>query len=92
MLPPGCAFRSVAKISELTDLLGAPECDAGRVRIEIWVDGDDPPAGHVADGSVGVPFCGWIDLLAVLSQIVGTPGDEDGQLSPRAEPELGEDV
>ena len=57
---------SVAKISELTDLLDAPECDAGRVRIEIWVDGVDPPAGHVADGGVGVPFCGWIDLLAVL--------------------------
>ena len=87
-----CASRSAAKIGELTDLLDAPECDAGRVRIEIWVDGVDPPAGHVADGGVGVPFCGWIDLLAVLSQIVGTPGDEDGQLSPRAEPELGEDV
>lgn len=62
------------------------------MRIEIWVDEADPPAGHVGDEIDGVPFCGWIDLLAVLSQILGATGDEDRDLRARAQPEFGEDV
>jgi len=63
-------------------------CDSGSVRIEIWVDEIDPPTGRVSD----MPFRGWIDLLAVLSRVLETVGDEKGELDPRAQPELGQDV
>lgn len=62
------------------------------VRIQIWVDGTDPPTGRVGDHGEPVPFCGWIDLLAVLSDVLETSRDEDGDLGARAQPELGEDV
>lgn len=62
------------------------------MRIEIWVDSTDPPVGRVDDHGESVPFCGWIDLLAVLSVVVETSGDEDGELRARAQPELREDV
>lgn len=62
------------------------------VRIEIWVDSTDPPTGRVGDHGEPVLFCGWIDLLAVLSNIVDTTGDEHSDLGARTQPELGEDV
>ena len=62
------------------------------VRIEIWVDGTDPPTGHVGDDGEPMPFCGWIDLLAVLSDILGAARDEEGDLGARTQPEFGEDV
>lgn len=61
------------------------------MRIEIWIDGTDPPTGHVGDGEP-VPFCGWIDLLAVLSQILDPSCDEDRDLGARPDPELGQDL
>lgn len=61
------------------------------MRIEIWIDGTDPPSGRVGDDGDPLPFCGWIDLLAVLSQILETPRDENGDLRARAQSELGED-
>jgi len=66
-------------------------CDAGTVRIEIMLDGIDPPVGRIA-GRGGASFCGWIDLLAVLSGILEASRDEKGELGPRAQPELREDV
>lgn len=62
------------------------------VRIEIWVDATDPPTGRVGDHGEAVPFCGWIDLLAVLSGVLDAARDEDGDLGPRAQPEFGQDV
>ena len=58
----------------------------------IWVDQTDPPTGHVGDDGSGVPFCGWIDLLAVLTGILEAPGHEDGDLGARPQAELREDV
>lgn len=62
------------------------------MRIEIWVDSTDPPVGRVDDHGEAVPFCGWIDLLAVLSDVVEASGDEDGELRAGAQTELREDV
>ena len=56
------------------------------------LDGTDPPAGRVLSGGAAVSFCGWIDLLAVLSGILETSRGEQGQLGPGAQRELGEDV
>ena len=62
------------------------------MRIEIWVDGTDPPTGRVGDRGGSVPFCGWIDLLAVLSEVLEAPRDEQGELGAGAQAQLGEDV
>lgn len=62
------------------------------MRIEIQLDGTDPPVGRVSGDAGALPFQGWIDLLAVLSDVIGTARDEDGDFGARAQPELGEDV
>ena len=80
------------KIRDLTDPHDARGCDAGIVRIEIWMDSADPPTGHVSEAGEALSFCGWIDLLAVLSRVVATRGHEEGQLGARPESQLGEDV
>ncbi len=79
-------------IREFTDPPTRTACDAVGVRIEIVVDGTDPPAGQVLHDHAAVPFRGWIDLLAVLSGVLEPARDEDGDLGARTQPELGEDV
>ena len=62
------------------------------VLIEIWLDDTDPPAGSVAAGGRPEPFSGWIDLLAVLTEVAGTLRDEERQLDSRPQPQLGQDM
>ena len=70
------------------------------MRITIQVDAVGPPAGALAvDEGDPQPFAGWLELLGILTGLLptaepspGAPQRLSGQLYPRAEPELGEDV
>lgn len=62
------------------------------MRIEIWVDSSDPPAGRVEEDGEALPFCGWIDLLAVLSRVVGSSRDVEGEFGAGTQAQLAEDV
>ena len=62
------------------------------MRIQIWLDSTDPPTGRVGDQDDLRPFRGWIDLLAVLAGVLDASRDIEGDLRPRAQLELGEDV
>ena len=76
-------------------------CD---VLIEIALDQTSPPAGSIAvvggpevvRGVIGfsgpIPFQGWLDLMAVLVEIVGAPSDEEDQFGARSQRKLGQDV
>ena len=80
------------KIRELTDTRARARCDAGRVRIEILLDATDPPVGRVGHDGAQVAFRGWIDLLAVLSDVLEASRHEHGELGPGPKAELGQDV
>jgi hypothetical protein len=42
------------------------------MRVELDLDGADPPTGHVtAGGTPPVPFTGWLGLLSVLRGLAG---------------------
>ena len=62
--------------------------------IQITLEQSSPPVGSVAVGSGAAvtPFCGWLDLMATLSEIVGAPGDVEDELRARPKAELREDV
>jgi hypothetical protein len=50
------------------------------VRIEIVLSDREPPSGWARDDERhrDLPFHGWLDLLRVLSQLLGTaPGEGD---------------
>lgn len=66
--------------------------DPGSVHIDIWLDGTDPPEGRVGDSARELRFSGWIDLMASLTRLVEPMREADGELGPRAQAELGEDV
>jgi hypothetical protein len=83
------------------DVLDRRARQALRVIITIRVEGDrELPEGHVAvDEAPPIPFAGWLQLLGVLScalpegaASLGLAKGLSGQLHPRADPELGEDV
>lgn len=43
------------------------------VRIELRVDDNDPPTGEVqVEGAGPVAFSGWLELLRILSGLVGS--------------------
>lgn len=48
--------------------------------IEIWVDGSQPPTGRVvaAVGAAAQPFAGWLDLLRILADAMGTAAPVTG--------------
>lgn len=55
--------------------------------IEIALDEVQPPVGLLTDvdRSVSSPFCGWIELLAVLADVVGSAAGEQHPRDPGAQ-------
>jgi len=58
-------------------------CDRGRgahavaVRIEIDAVAATPPSGEVViDGAPARPFAGWLELLAILTEVLSPAGAE----------------
>ena len=51
-----------------------------RVEILIALDATDPPAGHVRvpgrEEREDIRFTGWLGLLRVLSELMGSPASE----------------
>lgn len=43
------------------------------MRIVVQVDGVDPPEGEVTDGDGSQAFQGWLGLMRVLANAIGTP-------------------
>ena len=77
----------------------------GRVKVRwmlitIQVDAVGPPSGELAvDEGDPQPFAGWLELLGLLTGLLPAaqgstraPQRLPGQLDPRRETELGEDV
>lgn len=52
--------------------------------IEISVEEFGPPTGLLRDVSrdVSIRFCGWLELLAILGDLVGSAGDEQHEPGP----------
>jgi hypothetical protein len=55
--------------------------DDVRVEILISLDATDPPAGLIRvpgrGDDTGLRFTGWLGLLRVLSEVVGSPAPEE---------------
>jgi hypothetical protein len=52
-------------------------------RVTLWLDADDPPAGRVQAASApALPFEGWLELLARLSQVFDDVTDTPEQEQP----------
>lgn len=62
--------------------------------IRISIENRQPPTGTIGlAGASTHPFAGWLQLLRVLSDLVGGPqGVRSGELDPRSDAELGQDV
>jgi hypothetical protein len=51
--------------------------------IRISIDTRNPLAGSAAtDGRDPLPFEGWMELLRVIAELVGTPPDSEGGVRP----------
>lgn len=49
----------------------------------LWLDTDDPPAGRLQTAAASpVPFVGWLELLARLSQVFADATDTPEQELP----------
>lgn len=54
-------------------------------RVTLWLDAGDPPAGRIHSSSASappVPFVGWLELLARLSQAFDDAIDTPEQEQP----------
>jgi hypothetical protein len=82
--PPDSAVRtwSVTKqegtdpridIRHLTDVALSPSCQVGHVLIRIQLEESDPPLGSAcAEEGSPVGFQGWLELLRVLADLLGS--------------------
>jgi hypothetical protein len=74
-------------IRRSADVLNGLVPDTGDVHIVIWVEGRSPPSGAVELGegpdgaadesepqALPLPFSGWLELLRVLEELLGTGG------------------
>ncbi len=60
-----------SKVRHLADVSPAARRHRGHMRFSIWVDSGTPLEGRVVLEHGGTrPFAGWLDLLAVLSEVV----------------------
>jgi hypothetical protein len=62
-------------IGQLADVAGWPPGQDERVEVRIALDALDPPAGRirVSGDDSELRFTGWLGLLRVLYQVMGTP-------------------
>lgn len=82
-----------------TDVSGPTTGKGECMRIEINVGPGRAPCGEVsADRGVAHPFSGWLQLLAILGELLPSPGAMaqpdhlGGELEARTDPELGQGV
>jgi hypothetical protein len=62
-------------IGQLADVAGWPPGHDERVEVRIALDALDPPAGtiRVSGDDIALRFTGWLGLLRVLYQVMGSP-------------------
>lgn len=62
-------------IRDLTDLSLLPTGKTGTMVIKISVDERQPPIGNLTwcPGQSPVPFAGWMNLLAILAEVIDEP-------------------
>ena len=61
-------------ITELSDVRFGTPCDDGRVLIKIWIDEPSPPRGRTeTEEGEERPFAGWLQLLAMLNELLEQP-------------------
>lgn len=61
-------------IAHLGDVLRGPASDNGRVVIELVIERQEPLSGRAfLEGEADRPFEGWLQLLAILSRLIGEP-------------------
>ncbi len=62
----------------------APAEGADPMVIRISIDNKDPLTGSaVTDGRDPLRFEGWMELLRMIGELVGTPPDAEGVTRPR---------
>ena len=70
-------------IGQLADVAGWPPGHDERVEVRIALDALDPPAGtiRVSGDDPELRFTGWLGLLRVLYQVMGSPAAPDTEES-----------
>ena len=75
MTHPACVGADRTDISQLADVAGGRPGHDERVEVRIALDALDPPAGtiRVSGDDTVLRFTGWLGLLRVLYQVMGSP-------------------